>query len=196
MIPPGEQEKKDEGEKRKEDMGYWSRRKGHNVWVEPGKKMCCHDAKNSTYFCPRGPECDFCKDAREVELSPTLELGSPWASDDDEPTPSTIPKEHALVDNSQGQPDWDESWGSWWDELVPKENSHDNSEVSTTTPKGDALDSSGCSTGWDESWDSWWDEIVSAAAVPKENSHDNSEVSTTTPKGDALDSSGCFHWLG
>ena len=153
--------------------------------------MCCHDAKNSSYFCPRGPECDFCKDAREVELSPTLELGSTWGSDD-EPTPPTIPTENALVDTSRGSADWDESWNSWWDELVstaatPKENSQDSSEVSTST-KGDAL-GSGCSTGWDESWDSWWEELVSAAATPKVSC----EVSTST-KADALGSRCSTGW--
>ena len=77
--------------------------------------MCCHDKKNSTFFCPFGPNCSYCKERREVALSPTVALGSPWASDlsEDEPVD---PKGTADTSMSTGTGTGDD-WSIWDDNL-------------------------------------------------------------------------------
>ena len=64
--------------------GYWLRCKGRRVWIQPGGSQCCFDKKCDQYYCPHGPDCEYCVKINSIppeeELSPTLSLGSPWAS--------------------------------------------------------------------------------------------------------------------
>jgi hypothetical protein len=105
-----------------QEMGRWMRLKGRNVWVETATKLCCH--KGDMYYCPHGPNCQYCEESRKYDLSPTISLGSPWASSDECENETPPSKEDTFLekDDQEGTLDtsnestewWDESWDSWW----------------------------------------------------------------------------------
>ena len=112
----------DNKEDKQQEMGSWMRLKGRNVWVE-ATKMCCH--KGDMYYCPHGPNCQYCEESRKYDLSPTISLGSPWASSDECENETPPSKEDTVLekDDQESTVDtahecsgefWDESWDSWW----------------------------------------------------------------------------------
>eukprot|EP00435_Cladocopium_sp_Y103_P049236 s1600_g14.t1 len=69
-----------------------------DVWTgEPGVRLCQFDNNAGTFFCLKGPGCEYCAEG-DGGLAPTITPGSPWERSDDEdwagpPIPSVVAKQ-------------------------------------------------------------------------------------------------------